>query len=372
MTLRMLHVLESIAQGGVETTFLNLLRAFADEARTLPGAPRITHDVLAFADGPLHRAFAESAAELIVSRQPGTLEALVARDYDVVHVLVERCAYRLAPLVIARSRSALVVGKNDDLEAMLRANAGVHAAAEDGLLLAADAVTFATPQLAAAYPMPADRTTILRKAADVARFSATTPVSPATPDRILCVADLHPRNRVASLAPVLQMVRQAVPSAELRVVGRGSPEQVARTQAALDAHGVSEAARLTGRSTDVAGEMAQARVVVLPSASEGVPTVLLESMAAGRPFVATRTGHIDHIVDDGVEGFVTDPDDRQRMAECLVTLLTDRRLAQRMGAAGQTRAAAHDVRGVAREMLGVLVAAAAAAPYDADAERWVA
>jgi glycosyltransferase involved in cell wall biosynthesis len=99
---------------------------------------------------------------------------------------------------------------------------------------------------------------------------------------------------------------------------------------------------------------------VLPSVAEGVPTVLLEAMAAARPVVAARVGHIGHILTDGCEGFLTTPGDLGGFATRVATLLEHHDLAARMGAAGRARAATHDVRAVATDLLRVLRRAAAA------------
>jgi glycosyltransferase involved in cell wall biosynthesis len=88
-------------------------------------------------------------------------------------------------------------------------------------------------------------------------------------------------------------------------------------------------------------------VLVLPSGSEGVPTVLLEAMAAARPVVTGRSGHVGHIVTHGTEGFVVSPGDVDALARSVTQLLNDRALAARMGAAARTRALQHDVRIIA-------------------------
>jgi glycosyltransferase involved in cell wall biosynthesis len=81
-------------------------------------------------------------------------------------------------------------------------------------------------------------------------------------------------------------------------------------------------------------------------------------MAAGRPVIATRVGHVESIVSDGVEGFLVEPGDVQGMANRSLELLLDRGLAARLGAAGRARAAGHDVKTIAAKLLDVLWAAA--------------
>jgi glycosyltransferase involved in cell wall biosynthesis len=77
-------------------------------------------------------------------------------------------------------------------------------------------------------------------------------------------------------------------------------------------------------------------------------------MAAARPVVATRVGHLHTIVDEGVEGFFVEVGDVCAMADRIVRLLRDTRLAHAMGLAGRRRAARYDVADVARDVLKAL------------------
>jgi glycosyltransferase involved in cell wall biosynthesis len=356
--MRYLHVLESFARGGVETTFLHMLRVFRGVPPPEAGAD--VHDVVAFAAGPLHRDFANAANRVIVSNLPIDHAALLANDYDVVHVLVERCAHRLAPMVFAGSDAAFVYGKNYDTPTMLRMQGLFDATADESILSAADAVMFTTLDLAAGYRLPPGRTTILRKAAAIEPALAVPVLTPDLPLRALAIASLHPRKRLADLIPIMQMVRGRVPQAELRIVGAGSPAQVSELRDRIEDAGLSGAITLLGQLNDVEQELAHCRVFVLPSVAEGVPTVLLEAMAAARPIVSARVGHIGHILTDGCEGFLTTPGDLGGFATRVATLLEHHDLAARMGAAGRARAATHDVRAVATDLLRVLRRAAAA------------
>jgi glycosyltransferase involved in cell wall biosynthesis len=354
--MRYLHVLESFARGGVETTFLHMLRVFRGVPP--PDAGAEVHDVIALATGPLHREFAAASNRVIVSNLPIDHAALLANDYDVVHVLFERCAHRLAPIVLAASDSAFVYGKNYDGSAMLRMQGLFDATADESILSGSDAVMFTTLDLAAGYRLPPGRTTILRKAASIEHALAIPAITEALPPRALTIAPLHPR--LADLIPIMQMVRARVPRAELRIVGGGAPAQVSDLMDRIADAGLSGAITLVGQQPDVEQELAQCRVFMLPSVAEGVPTVLLEAMAAARPIVASRVGHIGHILSDGCEGFLTTPGDLGGFAARVATLLEHHELAARMGAAGRMRASTHDVRTVALDLLRVLRRAASA------------
>ncbi len=350
--MRMLHVLESFAPGGMETTFLHVLRAFRAMDET------VRHDVLAFGGGPLEARYRQTAHEVVVGCSPATLDATLAQPYDLVHILFDRCAYRLLPFLLARTTVPVVYGKGYDLGGMYRLNEGLRWQADESMLAACDAVTFTTASLAAGYDIEPGRTTVLGKAADVERFQAIADPGDATPDRIVCVANLHPRKRLADLILALERIVPAVPAASLRLVGGGGADEITRLTALAAERGVAERVSFAGVVADVAPEIASARVVALPSSCEGVPTALLEGMAGGRPVVATSVGHTASIVADGVEGYLCPVGDVEALSDRLRRLLVDRPLAARMGAAARRRAAAHDVRTVARTLLDMLQAVA--------------
>jgi len=348
MSVHVLHVLESLAPGGMETTFLNVLRAF----RTLdPGA---RHDVLAFAGGALEAPYREAACALTIAGDRRSIDAVLAQPRDLTYVLFERCAYRLLPSLVARQATPVVYGKGYDMGGMYRLNEGLAWQADESMLVAADGATFTTAHLARGYSLPPGRTTVLRKAAAVRAFSALADPDASVPMRITCVANLHPRKRLGDLVVALGEVRRAVPDAEVRLVGGGSDVEAARLLQVAAAHGVAGAVSLAGSVRAVADEVASARIIALPSSCEGVPTALLEGMAAGRPVVATRVGHVASIVDDGVEGYLIDPGDVAALADRLTRLLTNPETARTMGAAARRRAAGHDVHAVAADLLSAL------------------
>jgi glycogen(starch) synthase len=84
--------------------------------------------------------------------------------------------------------------------------------------------------------------------------------------------------------------------------------------------------------------MDESTFLVLPSRSEGLGRVIIESFTRGRPVVATRVGGIPDLVEHGVNGLLVPPGDPQRLADAMVSVFSDRGLAQRL-AAGATAAA---------------------------------
>ena len=90
-----------------------------------------------------------------------------------------------------------------------------------------------------------------------------------------------------------------------------------------------------GHRDDMPQVLASASVVVLPSYREGLPKVLLEAAACGRPIVATDVPGCREIVRDGINGRLVPPKNPEALAEAITMLLLDPALQARMGALGR-------------------------------------
>lgn len=78
-------------------------------------------------------------------------------------------------------------------------------------------------------------------------------------------------------------------------------------------------------------------VFVLPSLHEGIPMVLLEALALSRPVVASRTGGIPEVIEDGVNGLLVEPGNPVALAEVLEVLTQDVTRAEQLGKNGRMR-----------------------------------
>lgn len=124
-----------------------------------------------------------------------------------------------------------------------------------------------------------------------------------------------------------------VSGACLLLVGDGPLER--RIVALAEHLGIADRVVLAGARRDVPAIVAGADLVVLPSESEALPTVLIEAAAAGRAVVATRVGGIPEIVDHARTGLLVPPRDPQAFAGSVVELLEDREERERMGRAAR-------------------------------------
>ena len=92
---------------------------------------------------------------------------------------------------------------------------------------------------------------------------------------------------------------------------------------------------LTGPVNDTAPYYAMADVLVLPSHREGLPTVVLEAHAAGKPVIgAAATGIVDLLV-DGETGLLFPVGDASSLADAIARLIEDKALARKLAGAGR-------------------------------------
>ncbi len=98
----------------------------------------------------------------------------------------------------------------------------------------------------------------------------------------------------------------------------------------------------------------EASVVVVPSiVLDACPTVVLEAMAAGRPVVASSSGGIVDLVEDGVTGTLVPPGDAVALADALTSMIEDPALATAMGRSGLERVRAYTASAVAGQVEGL-------------------
>jgi glycosyltransferase involved in cell wall biosynthesis len=90
-----------------------------------------------------------------------------------------------------------------------------------------------------------------------------------------------------------------------------------------------------GHRTDMPSVLAGAAVVVLPTYGEGLPKVLLEAAAAGRPVVATDVRGCREVVRPGVNGLLVPPKDSAALAHAIGRLLRSPDLRATLGQGGR-------------------------------------
>lgn len=94
--------------------------------------------------------------------------------------------------------------------------------------------------------------------------------------------------------------------------------------------GMAESVIFHGRVQDVPSNIGSARLLVLPSYIEGMPNVLIEAVGLGLPVVATDVCGVRDIVEDGKNGIVVPIHDEKALAQAMLKIIEDERLAAEM------------------------------------------
>ncbi len=156
---------------------------------------------------------------------------------------------------------------------------------------------------------------------------------------IACIGGIQRRKGQMDLVDAIALVRKAHPSVVLLLAGPICEASYGRdVEERVTALGLSQSVRLLGFRDDVASIIGQCELIVHPSYSEGFPLSILESMAAGKPVVATRCGGAEDMIEDGVSGILVSPARPEQLAQAIGWILGDAGRTRALGEAARERA----------------------------------
>ncbi len=148
--------------------------------------------------------------------------------------------------------------------------------------------------------------------------------APSTgPIEVLCVASLQEHKGQRVLLDAIASEESPAGRIRLTLVGDG-PER-ARLEGQARELGISERVAFEGSQPEdeVRRRLDETDLFVLPSLiardgqMEGLPVVLMESLACGVPTVASRISGIPEIIQDGSTGYLAEPGDAASLGEAL-------------------------------------------------------
>jgi len=182
---------------------------------------------------------------------------------------------------------------------------------------------------------------VIRSGFDLERFREARPLDPdilmqlgvprGSP-LVLMVACLKPQKAPLDFVRIAAIVHREVPDARFLIAGDGElRDALSRESGRL---GLEKILLMPGWREDVPELMKSSTVVVLTSKWEGLPRVIPQAKAAGRPVVATAVDGSPEAVREGVDGYLCDAGDVDSIAGRLILLLKDPGLARRMGQEG--------------------------------------
>ena len=343
------HVVNSLAVGGLENGVVNLVNTTA---------ARFRHVIVCMTtDGPLHGRLRPEVEVVVLGKRPGQDPWALLR--------LVRLLRHLRPLIV-HSRNwpavdAIPAARVARVPLVVHGEHGREVADPEGRDLRRNRIRRALAPLVHHFVtvsadlrrwliedvrVPAAKVTAIHNGVDLSRFGRAGKLEsrmrlslPADASIVGTVGRLDPVKDQAGLIRAFAQVRAQHPAALLVVAGDGPCRaELERVAAGL---GQRDHVRLLGNRDDIPTVMSALDVFVLPSIAEGISNTILEAMATGLPVVATRVGGNPELVEEGVGGALVPRSDPDALAAAIAAYTGDAELRRRHGQASRQRAIGH-------------------------------
>ncbi len=161
----------------------------------------------------------------------------------------------------------------------------------------------------------------------------------ADDERLLVhLSNFRPVKRVLDVIEIFDRVHKKIPS-KLLLIGDGPDRSQAEWLAVQK--GIHEHVLFLGKQDQIREKLAISDVLLMPSELESFGLAALEAMACEVVPVATRTGGVPEVIEDGVSGFLAEVGDVETMARHAINILGDeselRKMGKRARAAAQSK-----------------------------------
>lgn len=173
--------------------------------------------------------------------------------------------------------------------------------------------------------------------------------------RLLFVGRLSAEKGLSVLLRAVAQLRESGVPASLELIGEG--ERRGSLERETEDLGLGEVVGFTGwlpHGEALWERFDRADVFVLPSLEDMAPRVLLEAMARRVPVVATRVGHIPHVVRDGETGILVEPGSAPAIAAAVRRLCDEPRLRTELIARGAVLAAEHTLEAETARTIAII------------------
>lgn len=141
-------------------------------------------------------------------------------------------------------------------------------------------------------------------------------------NKLVCVGRLCPQKGQLLLLDAIALLKQRGINCQLTLVGDGELREEIETLAEkLD---IKSQITITGwaSSEEVKAKITEAKLMVMPSFAEGLPVVIMESLALGRPVVSTYVAGIPELVVEGESGWLCFAGDIESLSNKLAKALS--------------------------------------------------
>jgi len=169
------------------------------------------------------------------------------------------------------------------------------------------------------------------------------PSSTSTDMRILTISRLSEKKGLFYAIQAVADVIDVIPDIEYHIIGSGPKENEIRNQ--IDEYRLNNTVKLLGNVSDerLVTEFDEASCFLLPCVisgsgdRDGIPVVLMESMAMETPPISTEISGIPELIDHQENGLLVEPRNVDELAEAIRTLLLDPKKQREFGNAGRKK-----------------------------------
>jgi glycosyltransferase involved in cell wall biosynthesis len=207
--------------------------------------------------------------------------------------------------------------------------------------------------------MPADRTKVVYLGAPLDEFAR-----PRTGDEVAAarhmlgipnaaiavgtITRLMPSKGNTHLVAAVPAILRRYPSARIYIVGEG--ELQGELQAQVQSLGLGEYVIFSGFQRDVAAALSAFDYVVFPSLWEGTPLTVFETLAMGKPIVATDADGLLDVLTDGKDSRIVPKANATALADAVCELIANPSLAASLAAEARRTGQRYDIAAFVRKM----------------------
>jgi glycosyltransferase involved in cell wall biosynthesis len=120
------------------------------------------------------------------------------------------------------------------------------------------------------------------------------------------------------------------PNAIIAISGDLSGPYANTVKAQANAAGIGNRCRFLGNIKDMRLFYSASDVICVPSSSEPFGRTIIEGFASNRPVIGSAVGGITETINDGVNGFLVEYNDTQKLSKLLIELLENKPLADKI------------------------------------------
>jgi len=344
---RVLHVIDHLGSGGAQETLLSLVkyadRRFQVEAATLHGRGYYW-ERLRRLGAPVHSLSPHKYLPLYV---PRLLKLLRAGKFDLVHCHLTAANLIAKPL--ARCAGVPYIfncDQNDMYRPRQPLRRWLDALANritDHIVAVSESTRDFLVQREGA---PLEKITVIYNGVDLERFQPAGEASvraarraqwslPEAAPVVAGVGRLSEQKNFPLFLRVAREVLEKMPQVHFAMAGEG-PDRAGLEGLARDL-GIANQVHFLGYVHDMTEFYPVADLLLMTSRAEGTPLTVLEAMAMGVPMVGTRVDGQAEVLEDGVDGYLADPEDLPRLVERTLRLLQEPETAGRLAAAARAK-----------------------------------